>query len=103
MEWWFFALFVPFLGGFAGGALSTLLIRWTLHRAALDLDYRLSDLEGRVNREVKIRAGVQTANKKKFEEEILEKISQESKAQNQTGVGPSPNLASWIQSKYRKG
>jgi len=45
------------LACFAAGWLGQVAKYRALRRDALDVDYRLSDLEGRVGREVKIRAG----------------------------------------------
>jgi len=67
-------IFLGFFSGIAGGCLVYVLFHWGHTRFQLGLDYRLSDLEGRVSREVKIRAGTDTQSKKKFEQDLLEKI-----------------------------
>jgi len=55
-----------FVAGWCGGALKL----WALRRTTLDLDYRLSDLEGRVVREVKIRAGAKGQEAKQSDQDL---------------------------------
>lgn len=54
-----------------GGLCSYLVINWAYRRIQLDHEYRLSDLEGRVNREVKIRAQQASVKSRTMEETFL--------------------------------
>lgn len=94
METVFYAVIVPFLCGISGVALSLLLFRWDSRRFQLDLDYRLSDLEGRVNREVKIRANEASRKDRSIEKELLAQI------ESQTPK-PKMDLQSWTNDKYK--
>lgn len=97
MEWSLSAVLLPIIFGIVGGIFANILQRWTLHRITLDLDYRLSDLEGRVNREVKIRAGSEVAVRKKAEQMILDAAKEQAPQNN-----PSANLSSWISKQYQR-
>ena len=69
---WTGAAIVVFLGGWLGGISATVFKERSNRAVLLDLDYRLADLEGRVNREVKIRAGQDRQKGKRLDEEILD-------------------------------
>lgn len=94
METVFFAVIVPVISGISGVALSLLLFRWDSRRFQLDLDYRLSDLEGRVNREVKIRANEASRKDRNIEKDLLEQI-ENAKSQ------PKMDLQSWTNERYK--
>lgn len=66
--------FMAILCGFMGGVLSYIAIHWGHIRFQLGLDYRLSDLEGRLAREVKIRASTDTQKKASTDRDLLEAI-----------------------------
>lgn len=96
MESTFFAGLLAFLAGIVGGGCLYLVVHWGHTRFQLGLEYRLSDLEGRVSREVKIRAADTHTKKKSIEETLLEKISNEP-------VEPPLNLKSWVQQGFKRG
>lgn len=74
MESIFSALLLALFCGFAGGVLAYVAIHWGHIRFQLGLDYRLSDLEGRVAREVKVRAANEHLAKKNTDKDLLEQI-----------------------------
>lgn len=81
------------LCGLLAGTVGAALTHWSLIRALRMLEYRLEDLDGRVVREVKIRASeksreVVNADKK------LEEWARETKVDP-----PVPNYADWRRSK----
>lgn len=94
METVFYAVLVPFFCGISGTALALMFFRWDSRRFQLDLDYRLSDLEGRVNREVKIRANEASRKDRSIEKELLSQIEQ-------TKSTPKMDLQSWTNAKYK--
>lgn len=55
--WAFSALLLPFFCGLVGGLCAATVHKWSQTRFLVELEYRLDDIEGRVSREVKIRAG----------------------------------------------
>jgi hypothetical protein len=57
------APFLFLLAGFFAGILGAALTKWTLVRFLRELEYRVADLEERVNREVKVRAGIKSREK----------------------------------------
>lgn len=59
------ASWLPFLGGLVCGTFIASLTKWGLSRFALELDYRISDLEARVSREVKVRAQANSVKSRK--------------------------------------
>lgn len=69
-----YAFFLPFVWGVVGGGLAYVAVHWGHLRFQLGLDYRLSDLEGRVSREVKIRAADTHQNKKAADTDLLDQI-----------------------------
>lgn len=95
MESTFYAVFLGFLGGIVGGGCFYLVVHWGHIRFQLGLEYRLSDLEGRVSREVKIRAAETHSKKKSIEETLLEKISNEAPE-------PELNMKSWIKDGFKR-
>lgn len=84
-----------FIAGYCGGAFKV----WALRRTTLDIDYRLSDLEGRVVREVKIRAGSAGQKALKEDQALLDwaKENTETPA-HQTGPTLKP-LHEWRRDK----
>jgi len=58
-------------GGFAAGYFGSMAFSASLRRDVTDHDYRLADLEGRVNREVKIRAQQASTKAKDLDREII--------------------------------
>ena len=55
--WVMTAVFLPAFCGGVGGLCLAMIAKWGQTRFLVELEYRLDDLEGRVTREVKIRAG----------------------------------------------
>jgi len=70
----FFAIVLGFFSGAAGGVCLFLIMSWTYKRMVLDHEYRLSDVEGRVNREVKIRAQTMAVKSRNVESDLLSQI-----------------------------
>lgn len=75
-----------FVAAWSGAALKT----WHLRRVYLELEYRLADLEGRVTREVKIRAGAEARKNRAVDEEILLAAAEQPSAlpQNEQQIPP---------------
>ena len=94
--WQITALLLQIICSFAGGVVAYVLLNWAMTRFQLGLEYRLSDLEGRVNREVKIRASEASRGKKGTDQELLDQIKAETVPQ---GSG-MPTLFDWTRSKY---
>ena len=93
----YIAVFVALFCGFVGAGIFHAVFNWGLYRMALSFDYRLTDLEGRVTRETKIRASAASKSKKEREEELME-------AAHQTLSGQQvmfPNLQQWKQQKFK--
>lgn len=84
-----------FLCGFLGSGLGYLFFYWSHLRHSLGLEYRLSDLEGRVTREVKIRAAESHQKRKNADLDLLEQIKEQP-------AKPELNLSSWIQNAYKR-
>ena len=91
----FFDVFLSFLGGIAGGCGCYVALHWSHMRFQLGLDYRLSDLEGRVGREVKIRAAETHVRKRAKEEDLFAEIHEQAKQ-------PTVTLESWKQSAFKR-
>lgn len=94
-NWAFFALILPIICGFVSGACSFLLLNWGLMRVYLGIEYRLTDLEGKVIRETKIRASEMSRSGKNADRDLIEKIAE----QNQK---PEMTVEGWRQSKFLK-
>ena len=95
MESVFVALFLAFVSGFTGGGLCYLAFHWDHIRFQLRLDYRLSDLEGRVSREVKIRAAETHLKRKNLDEELLNAIKTQEKPKELT-------LSDWTKNAFKR-
>ena len=93
MEWPFFAVILAFFCGLAGGCSSYLIIHWGHIRFQRQLEYRVEDLEGRVIREVKIRASEASRKTGSIEKDLLAKINEEKPEEQLT-------LANWKQKGY---
>lgn len=92
--WDFLGVLLQIVCGMVGGVCSYLLTNWVQIRLSLGLDYRLSDLEGKVNREVKIRASEASRRNQHWDKELIEKIQMEK---------PQPNLdlKTWREQKFK--
>jgi len=79
------------LGGILGGVCGAALTYWGLERLLVTLSYRLADLEDRLIREVKARAGQISQDKKKGEDKIVQW------AENEMNVSKAaaPSLPAW--------
>jgi len=84
MEWQIVGLILAFFCGLAGGCSSYLIIHWAHIRFQRQLEYRVEDLEGRVIREVKIRASEASRKTGSIEKDLLEKINEEKKPEELT-------------------
>lgn len=92
------AFLVPFFIGLTCGALIAALSKWGLSRFALDLDYRLGDLEGRLNREVKVRAQKDSITSRKKNDSVDEWAQLNAQAQ-QPQQPFATDFAQWRKSK----
>lgn len=95
----YIAVFVALFCGFVGAGLFHAVFNWGLYRMALTFDYRLTDLEGRVTRETKIRASAASKSKKEKEEELLANAQNVLAGQNPGGS--MPTLEQWKQQKFK--
>ena len=66
------AIGVSILCGFIGGACGGVLTKWTLTRFTVSLEYRVAELEERVNREVKKRAQEASQEVKKGNKDLID-------------------------------
>lgn len=97
-NWSLFGVLLQIICGFAGGSIGFLLLNWGLLRVYLGLEYRLSDLEGKVIRETKIRASEMSRSGKSVDREILKEIAEQAGTQK-TGL----TLENWRKSKFNSG
>lgn len=92
----FFAVLVGIAVGFATGYLGCY-VRWlTTHRNQLDHEYRLSDLEARLNREVKVRAQAASLKSKDLDQQIID-LARNSQVAEKT---PDLSLSDWRNKGY---
>lgn len=91
----FSALILAIVCGFVGGILAYIGIHWGHVRFQLGLDYRLSDLEGRLQREVKIRAANENQKKITTDRDLLEAIKNAPKKEELT-------MENWRQRAFTK-
>lgn len=73
----FFVFLLQIVCGIVGGLCSYLVLNWVYRRMTLDHEYRLSDLEGRVNREVKIRAQQASVKSRNLEQDFLTQMKEQ--------------------------
>ncbi len=81
------------LSGFLAGVVGAFLTKWTLVRFLMELEYRLSDVEGRVSREVKIRANQESQKTKKNLDEWI------APAESEAAASPVPVFRDWYKKK----
>ncbi len=93
----YYVIFLSFASGMLGGLGVYLGIHFVHLRFQLGLEYRLTDLEGRVSREQKIRAVGVHNDKKKSDRELLERIQEEASQQK-----PTLTLESWKTAGFRR-
>lgn len=94
----FFVIFLSFTVGLGAGYLGGYL-RWSALRAlALGLECRVEELEGRMTREVKIRATEKHRDKKEIDAEI---IAMAAKAKDQ-GAGNTLTLDDWRKKAFTR-
>ena len=94
MDYWlFFVGFLQIVCTIVVALCSYLALNWGHIKVLLGLDARLSEVEGRVNREIKIRASEASRVNKNWTQEALNQL-QEKKT-------PELDLAAWRNSKYK--
>jgi len=86
-------LFVLFLIGLVAGGCGAMLESWTLVRGLRDVEWRLSDLEERLVRETRQRAGLIGREKK------MEQLKLEEWARDQAPVPKAPIFSDWYKKK----
>ena len=88
-----------FVIGWAGAGLKT----WALRRKTLDLDYRLTDLEGRLSREQKIRAGKESLGKKNADHDLENWALEQTKTTQPAETSSFPSFPSWWRGHMKGG
>ena len=92
-----YVILLSFVCGVIGGLGVYLVLHWVHMRFQLALEYRLTDLEGRLSREQKIRAVGVHNSKKASDREFLEKVQEEAKNQ-----APALSLESWRMAGFKR-
>jgi hypothetical protein len=82
--WQIVAALLVFVGGAIAGFVGAAVAQMGLRRAVRSLEYDVADLETRVVREVKLRAGTAGVKAKKADEELMEQLA----SQPQKPPGP---------------
>jgi hypothetical protein len=93
--WDFFGILLQIGCGVVGGLSSFLLLNWGIYRFQLGLHHRLTEAEGRIERETKIRASEQSRRGRNVEKDLLDQI--------QNGIQTPPpalTLENWKKTKY---
>jgi len=88
-------MIVPILSGGVAGLCVAVLAKWAQTRYLVELEYRIDDLEGRVTREVKIRAGAKGLEAKGKVDDLVTWAKDNTAQPN---VAPQ-NFADWRKSK----
>jgi len=94
-SWVLTALILPSVCGGLAGLCLALVTKWGQTRFIVELEYRLDDLEGRVTREVKIRAGAKGTEARNKADDLVE-WAKENASQ---GNLPQQNFVQWRHSK----
>lgn len=94
-QWVLFAIIVPSLSGGVAGLCLAVLAKWAQTRYLVELEYRLDDLESRVTREVKIRAGAKGTEARNKADDLIEWAKNNS---TQPNLAPQ-NFVDWRRSK----
>lgn len=89
------AIRMPILAGFVAGVCGSLMKNWAQTRFLMELEYRLADCEGRVNRETKIRAQEKSVSARKGSDDLVD-WAKDNAAQPNVG---NLNFADWRKSK----
>lgn len=76
-SWPLVATLLVSLGGFTAGFIGAAVAQLGLRRIVRSLEYDVADLETRVVREVKLRAGKEGVKAQKAEQELFEQIQQQ--------------------------
>ncbi len=95
IPWDKFAIGVPILLGFLAGVAGAVLKNWVMIKFLMELEYRLADCEGRVNRETKKRAQEMSVSSRKGSDDLVE-WAKDNAAQPNVG---QLNFADWRKSK----
>ena len=90
-----FTIFVPILLGLLAGIGGAVLKNWTMVKFLMELEYRLADCEGRVNRETKKRAQEMSVESRKGSDDLVEWAKDNA---GQPNVG-NLNFSDWRKSK----
>lgn len=98
MDTQYIVLFVSFLLGLGLGAVIATLSKWGLSRYALELDYRLSDLESRLSSEVKKRANEKSISARNANTSLDEWAKQQT-GTPQTGTPFATDFGRWQREK----
>lgn len=91
----FFAIGLPIILGAIAGGCTALLTNWVQVKFLRELEYRLADCEGRVNRETKIRAQEKSVSARKGSDDLVEWAKENAAQPNVAQM----NLADWRKSK----
>jgi len=92
------ALILIFLMSLVAGACGAMLLNWGYRRSALELEYRLSDLEARLNREVKIRAATESHTSPNRGKDLKEWASGQGDVSSPQAL-PAMDFKSWRKQK----
>jgi hypothetical protein len=98
-----FVLIVSIFCSAVAGGVAAWLFTWGLWRSYLDLQYRVEDLEGRVVREVKIRAGEKSRLGRESDEKLDKWAAEQREASSPLPQSSMKSLMDWRRDKMQKG
>jgi hypothetical protein len=101
LEFWS-AIFLVFFGSFVGGICGSYIFSWDTRRLLASLQYSVEDLEGRVVREVKIRAGTKARQAEKEDENLAMWAADELRREGPKESATVPPLSEWYKKKMAK-
>lgn len=94
-SWALYAILVPSLCAFIVSVCVAVATKWAQVRFLMELEYRLADVEARVNREVKIRAGAKGTESRNQSDALVE-WAKDNASQGNVGQG---NFKDWYHGK----